>query len=258
MQIRIQPLLSHRYFRRFLYLATAFVLLFILMNYVILPAYVYHGGTLDVPYVEGMPVDSAVELLERADLTPIQSETTADSRYPAGTVIQQNPRAESIVKPGRRVYLTLSGGEVLVTVPQLRGLSTRDARFTLERYGLQMGSVNYSTSQTYPENTIIEQTVQPNAKVSRGTLVSVTVSRGMMTDEIAVPEVLGKTIGEAKLILTQKGLKLGNITYHLSENLLPNTVVEQFPRPGDPVQRGQAIDLFVVREGKFKDESEVR
>ena len=258
MQIRIQPLLSHRYFRRFLYLATAFVLLFILMNYVILPAYVYHGGTLDVPYVEGMPVDSAVELLERADLTPIQSETRADSRYPAGTVIQQNPRAESIVKPGRRVYLTLSGGEVLVTVPQLRGLSTRDARFTLERYGLQMGSVNYATSQTYPENTIIEQTVQPNAKVSRGTLVSVTVSRGMMTDEIAVPEVLGKTIGEAKLILTQKGLKLGNITYHLSENLLPNTVVEQFPRPGDPVQRGQAIDLFVVREGKFKDESEVR
>jgi eukaryotic-like serine/threonine-protein kinase len=257
MKIRIQSLLSHRYFRRFLYLAASFVVLFILMNYIILPAYVYHGGTLKVPQVEGMTMDSAVELLERTDLTPVQSETRVDSRYPAGTVIQQNPPAESIVKPGRRVYLTLSGGEILVTVPQLRGLSTRDARFTLERYGLQMGTVSYATSQTYPENTIIEQTVQANTKVSKGTLVNVTVSRGMMTDEIAVPEVLGKTIGEAKIILTQKGLKLGNITYHFSDNLLPNTVVDQFPRPGDPVQRGQAIDLFVVREGKFKDKSEV-
>jgi serine/threonine-protein kinase len=119
-----------------------------------------------------------------------------------------------------------------------------------------MGTVNYATSPTYPENTIIEQTVQANTKVSRGTLVSVTVSRGMMTDEIAVPEVLGKTITEAKTILTQKGLKLGNVTYHFSDNLLPNTVVDQFPRPGEPVQRGQAVDLFVVKEGKFKDESE--
>ena len=209
-----------------------------------------------VPNVDGVSKDSAFSILKNASLEPVLSDTRTDSRYPPGTVVQQVPSAESVVKPGRRVYLSVSGGEVLVTAPQLRGLSTRDARFTLERYNLQFGSTTYATSETYPENTIVDQSVHAGSKVSRGSPVNVTVSRGMMTDEIAVPEVLGKSINEATDVLKRKGLKVGNITYHVSENLLPNTVVEQYPRPGDLVQRGQAVDLFVVKEGKIKDEQE--
>ncbi len=249
----LAKIVFHRYVRRIGYVFATFIVLFLLLNYVVLPAYVYHGGTLTVPNVEGMSKDSAVALLTSLSLEPRESETRTDSRFPAGTVIQQVPASESVVKPGRRIYLTVSGGEMLVTVPQLRGLSARDARFTLERYNLQMGTTTYTTSDTYPENTIVDQSVHANIKVSRGTTVNVIVSRGMMTDEIAVPEVGGKSLREASDILKRKGLKVGNITYHVDENLLPNTVAEQFPRPGDMVQRGQAVDLFVVKEGKFLD-----
>jgi beta-lactam-binding protein with PASTA domain len=251
-----RKILAHRYVRRLGYVLAALVVLFLLLNYIVLPAYVYHGGTLTVPNVEGMSRDSAITLLKSVSLEPRESETRTDSRYPAGTVLQQIPAPESVVKPGRRIYLSLSGGEMLVTVPQLRGLSTRDARFTLERYNLQMGTTTYATSDTYPENTIVDQSVHPNVKVTRGTTVNVIVSRGMLTDEIAVPEVGGKSLREATDILKRKGLTVGNITYHVDENLLPNTVAEQYPRPGDMVQRGQAVDLFVVKEGKIRDERE--
>jgi len=62
-----------------------------------------------------------------------------------------------MVKHGRRVYLTLSGGEVMAIVPQLRGRSMRDAKFALERYGLQLGSISFEPSTLYPENTIVAQ-----------------------------------------------------------------------------------------------------
>jgi len=245
-------------YRKFLYVIGSLLGLFVLFNYVILPAYVFHAGTLKVPQVSGLLLDSAKKVLQAADLTPIEADTRPDLHMPAGTVVSQNPPAAAVVKPGRRVYLTLSGGELLVTVPGIRGLSTRDARFTLERYGLQMGAVHYATSENYPENTVIEQTIPANAKVPRGTAVGILVSRGMMIDDVAVPEVIGKTVREAERLLAQKGLKLGNITYQISEDLLPNTVVDQFPRPGDSVQRGKAVDLFVVKIGKIKDEIKQR
>jgi beta-lactam-binding protein with PASTA domain len=66
--------------------------------------------------------------------------------------------------------------------------------------------------------------------------------------------VVGKTLAEAEKILAATGLKVGIVTYQPSFDLLPNTVVDQFPRAGDPVTPGQEIDLFVVKVGKPTDE----
>jgi beta-lactam-binding protein with PASTA domain len=49
-------------------------------------------------------------------------------------------------------------------------------------------------------------------------------------------------------------LKVGNITFQSSFDLLPNTVVDQFPRAGEMVNEDQAVDLFVVKAGKPAEE----
>lgn len=243
--------------RRLLIGTGVLVGLFVLLNYIVLPLYVNHAGRVPVPAVIGMSKDSAVQALEDAGLRPVEADTRPDPDYPPGVVVQQNPSGLSVVKEGRRVYLTLSGGEIQVAVPSLRGRSLRDARFALERYGLDLGSVMYDTSDTYPENTIIAQSIAPDTKVSRGTAVHITVSQGKNPGDRRVPLLIGKTLGEATKILEEAGLKVGTITYQQSFDLVPNTVVDQYPRSGEAPVNGQGVDLFVVKTGRPNEEIEI-
>jgi len=251
MKLRIVSALSNR---KFLSTLVGVVAAFFLLNSLVLPWYVNHGEILHVPNVIGQPVDSAKRTLQSQSLIPVESDTRPDPQAPAGTVLDQNPDADAVVKGGRRVYLTMSGGEVLVIVPALRGRSVREAKFTLERSGLRIGDVEYAASNLYPENTIVEQSIQPGMKVSKATAVKIIVSRGKELQQITVLDFTGKTLGEAERLITQQGLKLGNITLQANFDLVPNTVVDQFPRGGEPVMAGQAVDLFVIKAGKPKEE----
>jgi beta-lactam-binding protein with PASTA domain len=228
--------------------------LFVIFNYVLLPMYVNHGSRYAVPRVVGLQFDQARSVLDSARLLGIQGETRPDPTYPAGVVTSQNPLPGAVVKEGRHVYLTVSGGEVLVGVPVLRGKSTRDARFSLERNGLKLGAITYDYSESFPENTIIEQSLRPDAKVAKGTSVGVTVSKGRADQEIVVPSLIGKTLTEAEKVLGAMGLKVGIVTSQPSFDLLPNTIVDQFPRAGENAKIGAEVDLFVVKVGKPTDE----
>ena len=243
--------------KRFLFTVGTIAGLFILFNYILLPAYVNHGSTLYVPKVVGLSLEEARKALDSIGLQAVESDTRPDPLQPLGIVINQNPQPQAVVKLGRRIYLTMSGGEVLVTVPLLRGRSTRDARFALERYGLKLGTVTYSTSEAFPENTIMDQSVQADSKLPKGSTVGITVSRGKILQESTVPQLIGKTVTEAEKLLLEAGLKVGNITYQPSFDLLPNTVVQQYPRAGEPVPQGRAVDLFVVKVGKPTEEIQV-
>ncbi len=252
--MKTRSILSSSAGRLLLLVAGVLVAFFVVVNYFLLPAYVKRGGTLQVPRVTGLPLETARRLLDSLGLESVEAGSRPDPRAPVGTVVLQNPPHDAVVKPGRRVYLTISGGEVLVTVPRLRGLSFRDSRFTLERSGLEVGDVQYDTSEVYPENTVMAQVVPPGSKVSRGTPVGITISRGKLLAQVMVPELSGRTLGEAERLVLDRGLRVGNISYQPSFDLLPNTIVDQFPRAGEMVPQGQTIDLFVVRAGKPKEE----
>jgi serine/threonine-protein kinase len=149
------------------------------------------------------------------------------------------------VKNGRRVYLTISGGEQDAVVPSLRGRSIRDAKFALDRAGLRQGALQYQVSTELPEGTIISQDVPPGNKMKHNSFISFVVSAGESIDSIYVPSLVGKTYSEAIKILKEKGLRTGNITYQLNEELVPNTVIDQLPREDEIVTTQKEVDLFI-------------
>jgi len=231
-----------------------FMVMFLLMNYIILPWYVNHGGTLTVPDLTRMRVEDAIKRLDELGLVGIQSEVILDNNVPVGTVVTQNPRPNAVVKYGRHVYLTVCGGEVLVTVPSLRGRSLRDARFALERNGIVLGEVHYAASDSLPANTIMGQTLAPNARVRKGTSIDVVVSVGRGVLALEVPDLTGLSLSEAERMLARMGLKVGNVEYQVNPDLLPNTIVDQFPQPGAPADSTKRVNLFIVKAGKIRDE----
>ena len=84
--------------------------------------------------------------------------------------------------------------------------------------------------------------------VKNGSKIDVTVSQGSLSNKFPLPNVTLKSLTEAEKILTQIGFKVGTITYKLSSDLLPNTVLDQTPKGGELVSLDQPIDLVVVQQ----------
>ncbi len=236
-----------RFFKKIILGLVLFFLLFVLFNDFLLPWYVEHGSTIEVPDLVGLSFDQAVSRLDSVGLEGRKGDIRPDKEHPEGIVIVQNPVFGHQVKKGRRVYLTLSGGEELVSIPSVRGRTLRDATFLLERTGLRIGQITHEPSDEYPENTIVAQGKAPGTEARKGSLIDVTVSLGPIALSVVVPELIGRPLSDARRVLDSAGIPLGNVTTIPAADLLPNTVIEQYPHSGELVGRDQSVDLVVVQ-----------
>jgi len=228
------------------------LILFFLFDSILMPLYVQKGKTTKVPDVVGLSLEDAKQKIKEASLEPKEAEYKNDKRYKIGTVTLQNPIAESEVKLNRSVYLTISGGEELVEVPNLKGKSLREAVFNLEKHNLRLGTATYESSEEIFANTIIRQEIPPGTKIRSGNLINVTISQGRLSDKHLVPDVSLKTLNEAEKILIDSGFLIGKTTYQTNLDILPNTVLDQHPKAGELLQFGQPIDLVVAQNADTK------
>jgi eukaryotic-like serine/threonine-protein kinase len=228
----------------------------ILLDRVILPWYVSSPET-QVPSVLGLKTEEAMQRLSDSNLDPVVSDTTFDEKYPMGTVLLQNPGGGEVVKHGRRVYLYVSGGDPIITVPSLRGRSIRDAKFTLERIGLRLGNTEEMPSNN-PRGMIFDQQFAEGTRLKKGETVNVYVSSGVETETgVVVPDLVGKSLSEAERTLTDNNLRVGKVNYQRSFSLLPNTVLDQYPSSGNRIKEGETVDLFVTTSADPLDENEI-
>jgi eukaryotic-like serine/threonine-protein kinase len=217
----------------------------IALDAIILPWMIHSRAEIAIPNVVNLRYEEAQRVLLDHDLTPVNAGSTPDNSVRPGSVVYQNPPAASVVRTGRNVYLTISGGKEMVIVPNLRGRSLRDAKITLEQKDLRIGTVSYSPSPM-PEETVISQGVQDGRTVNKQTSVPVTVSSGAEAVQLDVPNIVGMSLEEAQRTLTEQRLKLGAVTYRASSSLVPNTVVGQSPGPNDKVDINTPIDVVIV------------
>ena len=216
----------------------------IIMDLIVMPLYV-SGGETKIPDVIGKNKNEAIKLLEDANLSPIVQTTRFDEKYGKDNVMYQKPAAGNTVKNGRRVYLTVSGGEILVAVPFVVNKTIRDAQITLERAGLNLGKID-SVESELPASTIVEQQYYQGKEVPKGTSVSIKVSVGPQVGMIRLPGLQGKSFTEAENILKSLSLVIGNKTYIQSSNYLPNTVVDQDPGEGTLLKINDPVNLILT------------
>ena len=123
--------------------ALFFVVLAVVAN-VLLGIFTHHGKVIEVPDMVGMSVRDADRL---ADSTGVRIDVV-DSIYvrgmTKGAVYKQNPAAGASVKKGRRILLTINAVvPKKVTMPNLVGYSTRQAKAELSSRGLNLGKIVY-------------------------------------------------------------------------------------------------------------------
>ena len=235
---------TSRFAVRLYIVASGGLLCIILMDSFIMPWIVHSRREISIPNLVGMERGQAVETIDLRGLTPVVVDTAPSNTIKPGRILYQNPVANSIVREKRNVYLTVSGGEQKVSVPNLRGRSLRDAKITLEQLELQLGTVTY-TSSNMPSETVISQNVQAGQRAGHGKRIDVSVSNGPALSQIDVPTVVGLNLDEAQKRLVAAGLRIGAITSKQSKTLVPNTVVSQSPSGRDKVDSNTPIDVVV-------------
>ena len=253
-----KKILKSRFVRRLLYFFAIIFVLFILIDKLIFPWYVDSPETV-VPDVVGMKDTDAIELLQISGFEPLVIDTTYGESYPEGIIFLQKPADRKIVKVGRKIYLFVSGGAHVVSVPQLIGKTMLDAKFALERIGLKLGRVTQLPSDK-PKDMIFDQEFAEATTLNKGQTVNISVSAGRSGGSINVPNLIGKSLEQAESILAGKSLSIGKINFQISQTLLPNTVLDQYPSRGNKLNPGEKVDLFVTKssEPEIIEEPEIK
>ena len=226
-------------------LIVVFILCIILLDNVIMPLYVRQGSAATVPNVVGAKTATALQSLQNAGYQPIQYEVRFDDKAPEGTIIRQTPEAGEETKPGRKVYLIISGGKEMASVPNLIGKSLRDAKMMLIKANMSIGNVSYAYSDSATNGTVFAQTPASGTKTTASTEVAVTVSQGPLMGRVPVPDVKNLPLSDAIAKLKDVKLEVGKVNYQ--SGTPENAVLDQYPPAGDLVNEGAAIDLFVAR-----------
>jgi beta-lactam-binding protein with PASTA domain len=134
--------------------------------------------TFAVPNVIGKSEDDARKALEDAagQFKVASQSKEVENEAPKGTVLSIDPGADGQYAKGTKFTLTISTGQVQVTVPDVTQLSKEDATAQLKALGLTVGYVNDDTNPTAPEGTVTKQSVAANTKAKEGTKVTLSIA----------------------------------------------------------------------------------
>lgn len=114
--------------------------------YLTIALFTKHGRTLTVPHVENMSYTEAVNKLHGSGLKVDIRDSLYREDVCPGFVIEQFPKAKSVVKPGRKIFLYINAvhpKEVIIdddnhpTEYALKGVSYRSAKAKLEELGFK-------------------------------------------------------------------------------------------------------------------------
>lgn len=199
-----------------------------------------------VPNVVGKSVDAAKSILTEQNLRVSVTEVFND-KVPSGQVVQQNPEAGSVVKEDRTITLIVSKGSEIILVPDLRGMSRKDAEIKLKNLGLQIGNIQEQYSQDQAPDIVISQNPRPPAQIGKGSTVDLVISKGPAPKKFNLPDFTGSLLSTINTQLDGLKLKLGTVT-EVPSSQAPGTILSQNPTAGTSVAEGTAIDFSVAKE----------
>ncbi|HEU5207227.1 MAG TPA: Stk1 family PASTA domain-containing Ser/Thr kinase [Gaiellaceae bacterium] len=194
-----------------------------------------------IPSVVGQTAEDAVAELTRAGLVAQVVEINSDREV--GTVTGQSPAAGLVVVEGAQVRINVSRGPKPVSVPNVVGLPYDQAATELQRAGFVPSKLEQDSDQA--AGIVISQTPSGGSEGSKGSTVTVTVSKGPTTS--AVPDVTSQDVAIAQTTLDQAGFKTRVVLEDTDDPTMDGIVLSQDPVGGTQSKPNTLITLFVGR-----------
>lgn len=235
------------FWNKFFKVGLVLVFAIILVDRVLMPILVRHGWETKVPDVSGLTVEEALEKLKKNDLGLRIVSQIYNPSQKEGVILSQSPEPYSKVKRKRAVRVQISKEADMTYVPELSGVSLRQAEISLADWGLTMGEISWQSSDTLPEDYVVASFPEAGTRVAYGTSVRLMVNKSQESDEVEVPYVVGKYVEEGVKIIAEAGLKLKEIKMKEEKDQIPGIILKQSLEPDTKVPRDTEIEIEVSK-----------
>jgi len=244
-----------RYFGVNILVAMIIIIVAVVVVLIGLKKYTDHGHEIEVPQITGLYADEATILLENMGLQLVVIDSTYSNKVPLGTIVEQNPPMESMVKNGRRVYVVVNAtAQREVVLPELHDVSYRQAENMLRQLGLVIDSIEYEPSEY--RDLVLDVCVdtislETGDKVREGTKVRMVVGAGRGTEMVKVPDLGGLKLMEARSLLLSEHLTIGKVEYDeepTAENKEEYVVYCQQPQSNGLLLEGSAVQVKLSKD----------
>ena len=220
-----------------------------------LDKYTHHGDEVIVPNVVNSYVEEATILAGAEGLRLQIADTTYNRRFKLGSIVEQKPAADSRTKRGGDLYVIVNAKTVRqIPLPNLRDISFRQAEATLRSVGLALGNVTYQSSEY--KNLVLDvrkngESVEAGKRFPEGTKIDLIVGLGSGKDEVIIPNLLTKTVEQARTVLLARKLSLGGVHYdeaETDENRDLFVIYSQEPKPDTYIREGSHVDIYLTTD----------
>jgi eukaryotic-like serine/threonine-protein kinase len=215
-----------------------------------------HGDYLRVPDVKGKTIEAATQMLEASGFDVLVQDSVYFDTLAPLAVFKQFPDPDATVKVNRTVYLTINRSNApLIDMPNLVGMSFRNAELELRANGLKLGDTSYVPD--IAKNAVKDQiykgeSIRPRTKIAMGSAIALVLGAGIGSTEIPVPDLFGLPYSEAIALLEANNITVGVITKDSDLNdYATGFVYRQNPERFDDerklnrIRSGQMVDIWL-------------
>lgn len=210
--------------------------------------YCNEHNKVSMPNLIGLSKDEAIKILESLKLKNIEIIEEFNTDYPKGKVFNhepaQNEFAVSVNGEIPKVMIFISKGPEKKMMPDIISLLESEALEKLKALGFANIIAVYEYNNEIENGIVFNQTPNSGEVIKLDYEISIIVSQGPNPEERQVPNVIGKNIEDAIIILQEAGFS------NILVNEIPSqekigTVIKQNPEPEKWVKYESEIYLEV-------------
>lgn len=222
-----------------------------------LKKYTHFGEIFPTPNLIGLQENELLDTCKKYQLKYVIIDSIFRNDVPRGVVIEQFPEANDNVKADRKIFLTINAREKeTVRMPDLTGVSIRQALADATMYGLRIGDLQFIPD--IAKNNVIYQLykgkkIQPGTKIDKGSVINLVVGVGLSNKKTFVPCLYGLKRDLAEDKLNSAALNIGAIIFDKSvltsvDSAMAN-VWKQYPeynRGETQLNLGSPVDIWLT------------
>ena len=243
-------------FFKHLLIAAGIVVVLVVGAMVFLNIATKHNQELSVPDFSNLTITEAQELAAQHQMVIEVTDSAFVKRMKRGAVYRQNPAPGSKVKSGRRIVVTINAVNAKkLTMPNLVGLSMRQAKAELLSRGLVLGKLVYV--QDMATNNVLKQLhqnreIEPGEMVESESVIDLVVGLNGEDNYTYVPDVYGLKCMSAVGAVHSNSLNIKTLRFDNSvkdyDDSLNAMVFKQVPEPSDSihVKMGEEVVLHLT------------
>jgi beta-lactam-binding protein with PASTA domain len=229
------------------------ILFFIAISYfyIYLPNATNHGDSVIVPDLAGLPSEKLDSFLTAANLRFEVGDSSFSDEYGPLEVIRQFPHAGSVVKPDRKIYVSINRVDPpTVPLPAIVEQSLINATATLKSNELKLGRIIYMPSPF--SDLVLEMEIdgikmEVGSRVAKGTTIDLIVGDGAGPNDLVVRNLVGMELKRALLMISALNLHQGDIIIpeDVDTTDIEIFVFKQLPLAGDSARVGDPVSLWI-------------